>query len=392
MSSDFENEFPIAIPYEPRATPSTSLGLIPWPPPPRATIPAMPPGTYDHEFPWYVPLDRDIDFYRGDFGGVTVPGIPILPGQAGYTEPGWRDNLVGGKNPPIMAADIPRYWMTSRELSTQILTQHALNGYTHMQCCPGAALECGMSIDQYIEYTHDVKSIVGWADHWFLGWGPWSGGRAGAWTEHRDRDRDHWASLCDPWIDALLANAAIDLACVGWQLDAYNTADPSSKYHNPFLSIVQYFADRLKPSGIKIGTHWITESGAWNRVWFPDDQGGGEWRVDRYRWWQEDVKGLVDLFHHQGDVNMSIPEYQAKLVDSLALLGNGHCGDAQLVVYEYAAQAQFNLYMSEAEGNARGYYLTCTKGPRWQDRIAPRGDRIGGYGGGARVPQTGAAF
>jgi hypothetical protein len=328
---------------------------------PRAPLPPMPPGSYDRTLPFTPPVGPSRDFYRGDFCGVRVPGIPLLPEMSGFTVDGWRDNRVGGLNPPIMALDIPRYWKVSRDLVIENLNAHAIRGYTHLQCSAGHALEQGLSIDDYVEYSKLVQAIVGFADHWFLGGGPWSArDKNGNWTEARDRDRAYWAPILNPWIDALLANQAIDCACVGWQLDGGN------KENEPIQSIIDYFADRLRPHDIPIGTHWLNEAGAWN---FP---------MDRFKWWQSQ-RGKLRWFHHQGDVNMDIPLYQAKLVDTLQPFGDGRMGapgEFALVIYECSAQAQFDLQMSEDVGNQRGFLLCCTAAS----------SHVGGYGNGARRP------
>lgn len=328
---------------------------------PRGPLPPFPPGAYDHDLPFTPPAGPNRVFYRGDFCGVRVPGLPLLPEMSGYTVEGWRDNAVGGLNPPIMALDITRYWHISRDLVLENLNAHATRGYTHLQCSVGHAIEQGLSIDDYIEYSKLVQTIVGYADHWFLGGGPWSAkDKNGHWTEARDRDAAYWAPILDPWIDALLANQAIDCACVGWQLDGGN------KENEPIQSIIDYFADKLRPHDVLIGTHWLNEAGAWNNP------------MDRFKWWQHQ-SGKLTWFHHQGDVNMDIPLYQAKIVDTLNPFGDGRMGAPNtfaLVNYEYAAQSQFDLRASEDEGNLRGYLLSCTKAA----------SHVGGYGNGARRP------
>jgi hypothetical protein len=308
---------------------------------------------------------------RGAFCGITMPGLPLKPGMGGYTVNGWRDNKQGGLNPPIMALDVPRYWKDSPELVDEYLTRYASFGYTHLQCSIGHAIEAGLSLDDYIAYSARVESFNLFTDHWFLGGGPWRGRLDnGAWTEHRDRDRAHWSPIFDPWIDALLSNKVISCACVGWQLDGSNTND-----HGELMSIIEYFADRLGPHDIPIGTHWVNEAGAW------DERG-------RFWWWQN-MRNKVLWFNHQGNTGTPIPEYQAKLVDTLNPFGDGRMGTSglfgdrpySLILYECSAQARFDLVMSEDESDQRGYYLSCTMGKT----------RVGGYGDGCRLPDGSCA-
>lgn len=348
---------------------------------PRAPLPPMPPGSYDRTLPFTQPSGPDGLFYRGNFCGIRVPGLPLLEGMSGYTVAGWKDNAVGGLNPPIMALDVPRYTKVSWELVDQYLHDYAARGYTHLQCSVGHAIEAGLSIDDYLAYTDHVEALGLFRDHWFLGGGPWRGrNEDGSFTEHRDQDRNHWAPLVDPWIDALLANKAIDAACVGWQLDQFNTGDTQRGTRpSPIQTIIDYFADRLGPSNIPIGTHWVNEAGGW---WDPQDPRPGA-SVDRFSWWRNQRNKLL-WFHHQGDVSMPVGMYQAKLCDTLNPFGDGRMGRSGLfddrpfglVIYECSASEQYDLRMSEDEGDLRGYLLCCTKAA----------SAVAGYGNGGRLP------
>lgn len=362
---------------------------------PRLPLPPAPPGEYDRTLPFVPPPGPDRLFYRGNFSGVRVPGIPILPEMSGYTVPGWKDNKVGGLNPCIMSLDITRYWNVSRDLVIANLNPHAERGYTHLQCSIGHAIEQGLTIDQYVEYAGLVKQIVGFADHWFLGGGPFSAqDKFGNWTEARDQDRNYWAAKLDPWINALLSNGLTDAACVGWQLDGGNTGtlrniDGYASPYSPIQSIVDYFADRLGPHDIPIGTHWRNEAGGW---WDGDDPEYKGHSDARFVWWRKQ-RNKVYWFHHQGSTRISIPDYQAKLVDTLQPFGDGRMGTSglfgdrpfSLTVYECSGQDQFDMvdgsgnpspyYLTEDQGDQRGMYLCCTKAA----------SHVGGYGNGGRL-------
>lgn len=354
----------------------------PTPPPyqPRPPLPAPPPGSYDSTLPFEPPATPTRDFYRGNFCGVRVPGIPLLPEMSGYTVPGWSANADDGRglNPPIMALDITRYWHLDRGVVRAILDAHATRGYTHLQCSVGHAIAQGLSLKDYLAYCSYAKAIVPYLDQWFLGGGPWLA---------RDETSDYWRPLLQPWIAPLKAGHLADLACVGWQLDGYNTGDlrTISGYNEPYpaiQSIVDYFAEQFTAVGIPIGTHWINHAGGW---WSESDpyyqNADGTPAPDaRFRWWNRQVN-KVRYFHHQGDTNMVIPEYQARLVDTLQPFGDGRMGAPNtfsLVIYEYTAQAQFDVdrdyYQTEDQGDQRGFYLACT--------VAA--SHVGGYGNGAR--------
>lgn len=333
--------------------------------------------------PFTPPAGPDVLFYRGNFGGVRVPGVPLLPGMAGFT-------LSPQPNPPlVMSLDIFRYPKPEQNM---VLDQHAMDGYTHFQCSVGHAVGLGWSIDQYIDFSGRVKQRVGYADHWFMGGGPWVWDAGDPSTNvNRDRDRAYWAAIFDPWIDALLANGLIDAACPGWQFDGMNQPGDKS------IGVFQYFADRLGPRHIALGSHWMNEAGGW---WSSDPALRTQypWVVDRFTWWQA-MRNILVWFHHQGPTHYQpgnrpfnqvtdwgVPEYQAKLCDTMNPFGDGRMGTSglfgdrpySLVIYENSAQAQFNdpVGVGEDVSDARSYLLCCTKAKTF----------VGGYGNGGRRP------
>jgi hypothetical protein len=300
-----------------------------------------------------------------------------MPGMAGFT-------LWPQPDPPLtMSLDIFKYG--SEELQNLQLDQHARYFYTHFQCSLGHAMEMGWGIDRYVEFSKRVQHRVGFADHWFLGGGP---------LNTRDADREYWADILDPWINALLTNHAIDTACVGWQLDQYN--EPGDK----ILGIIEYFADRLGPFDIPIGTHWVNEAGGW---WAAGGSPQHPNVTDRFSWWRA-MKNKVLWFHHQGPTHYpeplrpdimlpfymfpdwGVPEYQARLCDTLNPFGDGSMGTSglfgdrpfSLIVYENSAQAQFNDpdNCTESMGDLRSYLLCCTRAKTF----------VGGYGNGGCLP------
>lgn len=338
---------------------------IAWPPAPRAPLPPFPPGHYDHTLPFTPPDKPDKLFYRGNFCGIRAPGVPLLEGMAGYTVPPWNANQPP-HCPPFMAQDLPRYWIKGmRDEFDHLLNIYvAVDGYTHLQMSVCHAVEAGFSIDQYINCCGRAREFVPFLDQWFLG---------GVWGA-RDMASDYWRPIVTPWMEALIANGLIDCCCVGWQLDHFNTGTPrmvDGRMQSPIQSIIDMFADWTTPREIPLGTHWVNEAGAWNDPF------------DRFQWWK-DQKGKQLWFHHQGDTTMPVDEYQAKLCDTLNPFGDGRMGTSglfgdrpySLVVYECSAQSQFDLMMSEDEGDLRGYLLCCTKAASY----------VGGYGNGARRP------
>lgn len=363
----------------------TGAGVPPpsvWPPPPRAPLPPDPPGQYDRVLPFTPPSQPDKLFYRGNFCGVRVPGIPLLPGMAGYTVPPWNQNQAPFC-PPIMAQDLMFYWAKGlTDAVSSYFQVYLRDGYTHLQVSVGHAVEAGLSPDQLVAFCWAAKSAgIRFLDFWWLGGGPWGwdSERPDIHPENRDRDWAYWWGVIQPYWQAVLS--LMDCCCVGWQLDGYNTADPrqiDSTWQAPIQNIIDGFAALCVPLEIPIGTHWRNEAGAW-----PSPPNPYGLPVDRFGWWKRQ-HGELTWFHHQGDVNLDIGTYQAKLVDTLNPFGDGRMGTSglfgdrpySLIVYEDSAQAQFNLYMNEDEGDQRGYLLSCTHAA----------SHVGGYGNGARLP------
>lgn len=317
----------------------------------RPPLPPFPPGSYDRDLPPWAGGPPDKLIYRGNFCGIRVPGAPGVKGGMNATIPGGDTSLV-------MAAHLDRYPL---DWQHAILERYASYGYTHLQQSIGHSEAMGQSISQYVATAKLIQSYGLWVDHWLLGGGRDEGSNQ---FLHRDWGWDNWEPVLTPWLDALLAEDAIDACCIGWQLDQFNTHSPRpwSRFGNPFQSIVDNVADRLVPKAIPIGTHWVNEAG----VVF------GDTYMDRFTFWRMQ-RNRLSWFHHQGDVDLPIPEYQAKLVDTLNPFGDGRMGTSGLfgdrpfglVVYECSAQAQFDGRCTEDEGDLRSTLLVCTKARSW---------------------------
>jgi len=353
-----------------------------WPQPARSPLPSIPsadipdwsrhpsgtPGvwvqaghTYDNVWPQLPPTQPELKWLRGDYFGVRVPGIPLLPNMAGYTvsSPPWNQNREP-YCPPIMAMDVIRYYKAGMlDVVDEIMNAHIARSYTHFQLSIGHCNSFGLTIDQTVELAIRLRLKMRYLDCWFLGgnWGKyWDDGSQH--EEMRDRDRDYWSPILLPWIQALRSNGVMSMACKGWQVDNCNTQSPrsNSKYPNPWLSITQFFAEEITAHNIPLGCHYINEAG----MVLTDDGS-----ISRQQAWKM-KRGMVSHWHHQGDVYCPVDEYQARLVDSLKMFGDGSCGQYadgqpfQLVVCEHSAQSQFDLWCHENEATVKGLRLTQT--------------------------------
>jgi hypothetical protein len=339
-------------PFKRPARPGHVVVLVP-----RGALPPFPAGSFDRVLPFTPPVGPDRLFYRGQFCGLRLPGAPAVVG--------------GPADPALMMACLldryPRAWQDA------FLQHYAACGYTHLQRSIGHALPFGawggVTLDAFLELTGRAQAAGLFADQWFLG---------GEALMTRDGDAAYWQPILDPLIDAMLAAHAIDTACVGWQLDAYNAIGP------PIRSIIQYCADKVGPHDIPLGTHWMNEAGGW---WDAHEPGYGGSDA-RFVWWQS-MRNQVLWFHHQGDTTMARTDpklYQDKLKDTLDPFGDGRMGTSGLfgdrpfgvTVFECSAQDQFNGVTSEDEGDLVGYLICCATGTH--------GAHVSGYGNGARRP------
>lgn len=308
-----------------------------------------------------------VDFYRGNFCGLRVPGVPAVPGS-------------NADNPEcVMACLLDNYAPADQK---RYLKQYAEAGYTHLQRSIGHSLFFGHSLNDHIELSKRARGDYGlFADEWFLGVIE---------IQEREQDASYWKPLMDPTIEAMLRAGVIDTACVGWQLDQFMQNAPG----NATISLIAYIADALPPS-VPLYTHWVNEALAWWKtggdVW--TDRHGSINITDRFSWWKA-MGPYLTGGHHQGNTTMARTDpklYQDKMKDTLNSFTDGRMGrsrrsgveqDFKLVVFECTGQDQFNGVCSEDEGDLVGYLLTCTNGDS--------GGVMSGYGNGGRMPDGSA--
>jgi len=372
-----------------RSTTPSGGGLGPmWDPIPRNPFgPYPPPVDYKTVLPFTPPAGRVLDFYRGQFCGLRIPGAPVVPGS-------------NAANPScIMAALLDNY---PEDVQEQFLESYAFAGNTHLQRSLGHALGYGHTIDAYIALSKKVRSQYGlFCDHWLI---------ANEFPGFQfNQDASFWGPKLDPYIERLLGAGVVDLACPSWQMDQVMNMAPG----NATISIIAYVAKKLPPS-IPLYTHWMNEALAWwkkvgtnpngsdiGEVWVdPQYWPNGIEVHDRFSWWYA-MQPYLTGGHHQGNTRMLCKEYQDRLCDTLDFFGDEHGRDTgkgdmgqsirtgtprpfALTVFEDSAQDQFddvpsNPYaISEVEGDQRGYILMCTTSP-W--------GHMRGYGNGARRPE-----
>lgn len=316
---------------------SGARASFPWPP---ARQPALPPFPAPVDYPTTIlltpPSGPSLAYYRGNFCGVRVPGVEIKPGMAGYT-------LSPQPSPPlVMDLDIFKY--RDQASQARIFQAHVDRGLTHFQFSLGHAVEQNWTPQDFLSLVESWRALGGFADLWWLG---------GAWMA-RDQPWSYWLSVMRPWLDVLGPAGVIDHACIGWQLDQYNS--PSS-----LLTVIRGLGALLKafPSQPLIACHWINDACAW---W--DDTTGAQTppianRFDFHR--VLGAEGLLDRDFLQVDVNAPPAGPQGGFQGVVRDLRRALVGSQQVVAYEFSAQNQFDdpNEVTEQTGSMRDYLACC---------------------------------
>lgn len=339
--------------------------IVPVPRPALGLV--FPPGDYPTALPFTPPKARSLDFYRGNFCGLHLPGAPFVPGS--------NDRFPE----TVMACLLDNY---PEAFQHEYLEAYAKAGYTHLQRSVGHAMYYGHSPQDYFRLSRMAREQYGlYCDHWILG---------GEALKTPDQDAGYWAPILDPILSEIVNSGTMDLCCVGWQLDQLNNNRPG----NALISIIAYVAETI-PQSTPLYTHWMNEALAWwktgGEVW--TDRYGSLNVTDRFTWWQA-MQPYLTGGHHQGNTTMALTDpglYQAKILDTLDYFGGdtgkGNMGQSHrgggsrpfaLTAFECTAQDQFDGRCSELDGDRAGYLLMCT--------TSHTGLPMGGYGNGARRP------
>lgn len=333
------------------ATSGPSRQITSWPPSPRAPLPP-PPGItaqqppapeascwadepYDASLPFTPPAQPEIDFHRGNFCGVRVPG---------FTEGG------NDKDPSLVITwDLPRYSERGRQQVAQWYTQGC--GYTHPVLSVPQTKNQGKTLDD-LQYACAAFRSAG-PSFTIVN----AMGGDGQWQAE-------WAAN-QPWLQSLHDAGLLDIVCVAWQIDKWYQAD--------LVDVTLAVSSWAKARGLKVAQHWLNGACA---LW-PFPPYGIENRFDYARF----MADKVDYQYMQQDVNASLPALQsaaAKILQSYVGL------PTRLVGAELDAQAEYDdpLRRLERYGDQKGFYVTCA---RWPGRVMDGGYLNGGRNDDGRV-------
>lgn len=319
---------------------------------PRGPLPPFDPDTTDPDtgaplpvnkiIPYPVPKERNKIWWRGNFGAVTIPGLPWVEG--GATGP---------------AQDRCLTWFLDRwavDWQHTILLTYAQRGYTHFTLSWPDSRIYGTSIAGYVDLARRVQSYGLWVDHHFFAKG----------IDPQNPD----PSTVYPLIDALLGAGALDIGTVGWELNAFNDPDQIQR-------LIDGVCSRTVPAGIPTYLHFLPHYASWQEN---HEQPGD--------FWNRQI-GKIQGLKYQCDPRWSAGMMQARVNDVLVRLIKGglwgipHTFD--VVVWETVLMAQFNNaaggtspsgHYDEDYGDLIGYETLCSQGPM----------PVMGFGNGGRMP------
>src|SRR5436190_23755320 len=170
----------------------------------RPPLPPFDPDTIDAESGAPLPVQTalreappahaDVRWWRGDAWGITLPGLPALPGGG-----------VGAAQSRVLTYFLDRY---GRDWEAQILRRHRENGYTHISISPQDSFAVGTSEDAYVAMAVRCRE-------------------AGLFVHHLLRSK--YYSSADPDLDAvnplverLLAEDAMQVCSPAWEMNFWS--------------------------------------------------------------------------------------------------------------------------------------------------------------------------
>jgi hypothetical protein len=343
-------------PFDPDTTdPDTSAPL-----PVYTTLRAAPPAT------------ADVRWWRGDAWGLTVPGLPRVPGGA-----------EGPAQSRVLTYFLDRY---GREWEDEILRLHRDYGYTHISLSPQDSFAAGQSEDDYVAMSVRCRQAGLFVHHLMRSkyYTPASAHVTTArWDPTLNLLRDRWRrppqvapaspelSVPAALIERLLREGAMQVETPAWEMN----------YWSPSVCRAMIDHDAaLIGTRCQIRLHFYPHYISWQEN---DESPTDFWRANY---------GRVDGVLYQCDPYWTAGMMAARTTDCLDRLASGGLwglGDSgrghpiDLTVWETVATCQFgNGYDGDGRladediGNLKGF--ECGNAPGMMT--------VQGYGNGGRRP------
>lgn len=303
-------------------------GPAPTPPPGPGPTPPPPAGICYTSIaggqPGGVP-GKDIRWFRGDFCGIDVPGMPHV--QDG-----------GTSNSLILTPYIDRY---SPANQTTILNAYATRGYTHwLLWWPNSRDAWAQSVGQFTATCQTVQA-------------------AGYWPIVMLYSKVYDGQNPDPTKnDALITSLNTTfgnqwICCIGFEMDEF--MDPGATIQ----SVIDHVTGQTVPFGVNTYVHFSEGLTSWQA---PSAAGGGA------TWWTQQQNKLRGIMH-QKNLGWDCPTYQSKLNDLQVRFGSGVSGwptdsgfggPFDIVAAEYSASFRFNNAITEAAAQTLGQEAVAT--------------------------------
>lgn len=263
----------------------------------------------------------------------------------------WLEAIPGGNSDRTLPflPHLDRYSPASQD---RILKEKRQAGYTHFTLSwPDSRDGAGQSIPQYVETAKRVKQAGMFVDHHFFAKPPYD-------SQNSAPENAYGV------IDALLSAGVLDIATVGWEMNAF--LQPGSQIQN-FIDKISLRVRQSNPIPTPVYLHFLPHYAAW--------QTNSESPHD---FWMRQ-SGKVTGLKYQADPDWDAGMTCARTQDVLVRLGPGGLWGTpgfSVVAWETSAMTQWNGGMSEVEGDLIGYEQLCTPGPI----------HLSGYGNGCRYP------
>jgi hypothetical protein len=295
-----------------------------------------------------IPINYNIDWWRGDFNGVMLPFAPPYVPGANTTPP----NMVMSFFAPYYTSPYMQnsYWLD------MLLTAHAQRNYSHFHLDKPTAYAAGMNDNQLADLVQYIQSWGFYVSMWLMG------------TTQGAHDWNSGAQqLIEPFLNTIVSRGAATcenfIPVLGEEMNSYTGAGDDG-----INGIIDNSCAITNPNGMPTYLHFTQNYPAW-----PND---GQNDVDWWNSFGSKLKGLLAQLQSTASAGLQ----GSKMWDMRT-----HVGDQHLVVgFEIMASEQLYSRCTEEYGNLRSWEIIC--GTRVPGTNYPA---VSGFGNGCRYPWGG---
>lgn len=290
-----------------------------------------------------IPPSPNIDWWRGDMFGVTLPPPDIMTVA--------EAEAIGANTTPVnmlMSWFLPKY---SRAIQDRYLTAVCQRGYTHLVL----SRPDDMSPTGIAAFVQLAKYVQSWGLY-VCYWGCFEG-------DPHDQDWDGLKYLLEPVYAQMITAKAMDINILGKELNSWNQPGP-----NGLDSIIAGASLICAPAGVPIYLHFTQNVPAWQPP-----------SMTPVAWWASLV-GQVRGLCWQANPYDPAGTMAAHMWDSRKILGAAS-DTFRLVSFETRATAQLYGQCDEAHGALTDWENICA--PNAPGYAVPA---VAGFGNGGWYP------